>query len=54
MIIQSIETIPYAIAYKKPLKFASGMVNVADHVLVKVTTADGVVGFADAPPRPYT
>jgi L-alanine-DL-glutamate epimerase-like enolase superfamily enzyme len=54
MIIQSIETIPYAIPYKKPLKFASGMVNVADHVLVKVTTADGVIGFADAPPRPYT
>lgn len=54
MIIQSIETIPYAIPYKKPLKFASGMVNVADHVLVKVTTSDGVIGFADAPPRPYT
>lgn len=54
MKIQSIETIPYAIDYKKPLKFASGQVTVADHVLVKVTTTDGVVGYADAPPRPYT
>ena len=54
MIIKSIETIPYAIPYKKALKFASGMVDVADHVLVRITTEDGVVGYADAPPRPYT
>lgn len=54
MIIKSIETIPYAIEYKKPLKFASGMVSVADHVLLKVTTEDGVIGYADTPPRPYT
>lgn len=54
MKIHSIEAIPYAINYAKPLKFASGMVHVADHVLIKVTTTDGVVGFADAPPRPYT
>ncbi|MEY4434077.1 MAG: hypothetical protein RIR16_117 [Actinomycetota bacterium] len=54
MIIKSIEVIPYAIDYKKPLKFASGMVNVADHVLLKLVTEDGVVGYADTPPRPYT
>lgn len=54
MKIKSIDAIPYAIPYKKALKFASGMVNVADHVLVVVTTEDGVVGYADAPPRPYT
>ena len=54
MRIQSIEAIPYSIAYSKPLKFASGMVTVADHVLIKLTTTEGVVGFADAPPRPYT
>ncbi len=54
MKIAAIETIPYAIGYQKPLKFASGEVAVADHVLVKVTTSDGVVGYADAPPRPYT
>lgn len=54
MIIKSIEAIPYEIPYKKPLKFASGEVTTADHVLVRVTTEAGVVGFADAPPRPYT
>jgi L-alanine-DL-glutamate epimerase-like enolase superfamily enzyme len=27
---------------------------VADHVLVRVHTDDGVIGIADAPPRPYT
>lgn len=54
MKISAIEAIPYAIDYRKPLKFASGQVTVADHVLVKVTSSDGVVGYADAPPRPYT
>jgi L-Ala-D/L-Glu epimerase len=52
--IERIETIPYAIAYTHPLKFASGEVTSADHVLVRVYTDDGVVGLADAPPRPYT
>ncbi|MDQ0689354.1 mandelate racemase/muconate lactonizing enzyme family protein [Arthrobacter sp. W4I7] len=54
MKIERIETIPYAIAYTHPLKFASGEVTSADHVLVRVYTDDGVVGLADAPPRPYT
>jgi L-Ala-D/L-Glu epimerase len=49
-----IEAIPYAIGYTKPLKFASGEVRVAEHVLVRVHTDDGVVGVADAPPRPFT
>src|SRR5690606_16081792 len=31
-----------------------GEVHVADHVLVRVHTDDGVVGVAEAPPRPYT
>ena len=52
--IESIETIPYVIPYARPLQFASGAVDAADHVLVRVTTSDGVVGIADAPPRPYT
>lgn len=54
MKIEKIEAIPYAIPYRKPLKFASGEVTVADHVIVKITSTDGVVGWADAPPRPYT
>ena len=54
MKITRIEAIPFAIPYRKPLRFASGEVHVADHVLVRVHTDDGVVGLAEAPPRPYT
>lgn len=52
--IVSVTAIPYAIPYAKPLHFASGSIDVADNVLVQVTTEDGVVGIAEAPPRPYT
>jgi L-alanine-DL-glutamate epimerase-like enolase superfamily enzyme len=52
--IVAIRAIPYAIPYAKPLHFASGSIAVADNVLVEVETADGIVGIAEAPPRPYT
>jgi L-alanine-DL-glutamate epimerase-like enolase superfamily enzyme len=52
--ITQVEAIPYSIPYRKPLRFASGQVATADHVLVRVHTDDGVVGQADAPPRPMT
>jgi len=52
--IQRIEAIPYAIPYTHPLRFASGEVHTADHVLVRIHTDGGVIGTADAPPRPYT
>lgn len=54
MKITAIEAIPFAIPYSKPLRFASGEVHVAEHVLVRVHTDDGVVGVAEAPPRPFT
>ena len=54
MKITAVEAIPFAIPYVKPLKFASGEVHVAEHVLVRVHTDDGVVGVAEAPPRPFT
>lgn len=54
MKITAVEAIPFSIPYTKPLKFASGEVHVADHVLVRVHTDEGVVGVAEAPPRPYT
>ncbi|USQ81391.1 enolase [Ornithinimicrobium faecis] len=54
MKITQIEAIPFAIPYAKTLKFASGEVRTADHVLVRVHTEDGLVGTAEAPPRPYT
>lgn len=52
--IASIEAIPFAIPYVKPLKFASGEVRTADHVLVRITDSEGRVGQAEAPPRPFT
>ena len=54
VIITRIETIPYAIPYKKPLRFASGEVYEAAHILVRVHTEDGFIGEAEAPPRPFT
>ena len=54
MKIERIEAIPYAIPYTHPLKFASGEVEAAEHVLIRIHTDDGLVGAADAPPRPYT
>lgn len=54
MKITAVEAIPFAIPYVKPLKFASGEVHTADHVLVRVHTDDGIVGIAEAPPRPFT
>ncbi len=54
MKIVAVDAIPYSIPYLKPLKFASGEVHAADHVLVRVHTDDGIVGVADAPPRPFT
>lgn len=54
MKITQVEAIPFAIPYNKPLRFASGEVHVAEHVLVRVHTDDGVVGVAEAPARPFT
>ena len=54
MKIIAVEAIPFSIPYVKPLKFASGEVHAAEHVLVRVHTDDGVVGVAEAPPRPFT
>ncbi|MBA8824869.1 L-alanine-DL-glutamate epimerase-like enolase superfamily enzyme [Saccharopolyspora lacisalsi] len=54
MKITAIEAIPFAIPYKKPLRFASGEVHAAEHVLVRAHTDDGLVGIAEAPPRPFT
>ncbi|MBY4573342.1 enolase [Gordonia paraffinivorans] len=54
MKITRVEAIPFAIPYVKPLRFASGEVYEANHVLVRVHTDTGVVGAAEAPPRPFT
>lgn len=54
MKITTVEAIPLAIPYRRPFAFASGRVTAADHVLVRITTDDGLVGYGEAPPRPYT
>jgi L-alanine-DL-glutamate epimerase-like enolase superfamily enzyme len=54
MKIAAVEAIPFSIPFIRPLKFASGEVHAAEHVLVRVHTDDGVVGIAEAPPRPFT
>ncbi|MGW4483101.1 mandelate racemase/muconate lactonizing enzyme family protein [Amycolatopsis sp. NPDC004368] len=54
MKVTEIEAIPFAIPYRKPLRFASGEVDTAAHVLVRVHTDEGLVGVAEAPPRPFT
>ncbi len=54
MKITAIDAIPFAVPYRKPLRFASGEVHSAEHVLVRVHTDAGLVGTAEAPPRPFT
>jgi L-Ala-D/L-Glu epimerase len=52
--IVEVEAIPYALPYRRPARFASGAVERADNVLVRVHTDAGLVGHAEAQPRPYT
>src|SRR3954452_8318779 len=50
----AVEAIPFALPYRRPPKFASGTVSSADNVLVRVHSDAGLVGQAEAQPRPYT
>jgi L-alanine-DL-glutamate epimerase-like enolase superfamily enzyme len=52
--ITALEAIPYAVPYRRRPAFASGSVASADNVLIRVHTDAGVVGQAEAQPRPYT
>jgi L-alanine-DL-glutamate epimerase-like enolase superfamily enzyme len=52
--ITAVEAIPFAVPYRRPARFASGTVATADNVLVRVHTDAGLVGQAEAQPRPYT
>lgn len=54
MKITGVEAVPYRIPMRKPLRFASGEVHHIEHVLLRITTDEGLVGCADIPPRPYT
>src|SRR6476620_1459071 len=52
--ITAVEAIPFALPYRRVPEFASGSVSSADNVLVRVHTDAGLVGQAEAQPRPYT
>jgi L-Ala-D/L-Glu epimerase len=52
--ITAVEAIPFAVPYRKPARFASGAVERADNVLVRVHSDAGITGSAEAQPRPYT
>ena len=54
MRITHVEAIPYNVPVQRVARFASGARERADHVLVRVHTDDGLVGQAEAQPRPYT
>ena len=52
--ITAVEGIPFAVPYTRAPRFASGSVSSADNVLVRVHSDAGLVGQAEAQPRPYT
>jgi L-alanine-DL-glutamate epimerase-like enolase superfamily enzyme len=52
MKIVNVETIPFRIPFKKVTEWATGTQDAAEHVLVKIYTDEGIIGIAEAPPRP--
>ena len=54
MRITDVDAIPYRLPVRRVARFASGSVERADHVLVRVHTDEGLIGQAEAQPRPYT
>jgi L-alanine-DL-glutamate epimerase-like enolase superfamily enzyme len=54
MRITQVEAIPYSLPVARVARFASGSITRADLVLVRVCTDEGLVGRAEAQPRPYT
>lgn len=52
MEITDVQTIPFRIPFKKPTEWARGKIEAAEHVLVKVYTNEGIIGIAEALPRP--
>ena len=52
--IIAVEAIPMALPLRRPVGFASGTIETAHNVLVRVVSDAGLVGHAEAQPRPYT
>src|ERR687897_310785 len=53
MKVTSIETVPFTIPYHHPIVAASGTLDGAEHVLVRVYTDEGPVGVAEACVRSF-
>jgi len=52
MIVKEIRTTPFRIPLQNAFGFATGTIVAAEHILVEVLTEDGVIGVAEAIPRP--
>jgi len=52
MKVTSVEAIPFRIPLTEKKIWARGSLDAAEHVLVRVTTNNGLIGIAEAPPRP--
>ncbi|HEX4011596.1 MAG TPA: enolase C-terminal domain-like protein [Solirubrobacteraceae bacterium] len=52
--VTAVEAIPVALPLRRPLGFASGRIDTADNVLVRIHSDAGLVGCAEAQARPYT
>lgn len=52
MEILNIEAVPFSIPLNTPLKWATGYMEAADHVLIKIETNNDIFGIAEATPRP--
>jgi L-alanine-DL-glutamate epimerase-like enolase superfamily enzyme len=50
--ITGVSAVPFAIPMRQVVKFATGQLESVEHVLVRVTTDEGLVGTAEAPARP--
>ena len=52
MKVTAVEAIPFRIPLTEKKVWARGVLDAAEHVLVRVRTDDGLTGIAEAPPRP--
>lgn len=52
MRVTAVEAIPFRIPFTEKKIWARGVLDAAEHVLVRIRTDDGLTGIAEAPPRP--
>lgn len=52
MKIASISVVPFSVPYEHPIRWAAGVLEAADHLIVRIEAEDGTCGHAEAIPRP--